>query len=87
MPVSPSSSTERSVGAARSSVWNTLSIAGLAAYAALVGDEATCKRFFPEKDHIRLQPENRTMAPILVPKNDWRGTQLLGVVVGVYRKL
>lgn len=54
---------------------------------ALVGDEATCKRFFPEKDHIRLQPENRTMAPILVPKNDWRGTQLLGVVVGVYRKL
>ena len=54
---------------------------------ALVGDEATCKRFFPEKDHIRLQPENHTMAPILVPKNDWRGTQLLGVVVGVYRKV
>jgi len=54
---------------------------------ALVGDEATCKRFFPEKDHIRLQPENHTMAPILVSKNDWRGTQLLGVVVGVYRKM
>ncbi len=54
---------------------------------ALVGDEATCKRFFPEKDHIRLQPENHTMAPILVSKNDWRGTQLLVVVVGVYRKL
>ncbi|HJK92509.1 MAG TPA: transcriptional repressor LexA [Polyangiaceae bacterium LLY-WYZ-15_(1-7)] len=54
---------------------------------ALVGDEATCKRYFPEKDHIRLQPENSTMAPILVPKNDWRETQILGVVVGVYRKL
>ncbi len=54
---------------------------------ALVGDEATCKRYFDEKDHVRLQPENSTMAPILIPKNDWRGTQLLGVVVGVYRKL
>jgi repressor LexA len=54
---------------------------------ALVGDEATCKRFFPEKDHIRLQPENSTMAPILVSKSDWRTTQILGVVVGVYRKL
>ncbi len=54
---------------------------------ALVGDEATCKRYFPEKDHIRLQPENSTMAPILVPRNDWRGTQVLGVVVGVYRKV
>ena len=54
---------------------------------ALVGDEATCKYFFPEKDHIRLQPANSTMAPILIPANDWRTTQVLGVVVGVYRKL
>lgn len=54
---------------------------------ALVGDEATCKRYYAEKDHIRLQPENSTMAPILIPKNDWRTTQILGVVVGVYRKL
>ena len=54
---------------------------------ALVGDEATCKRYFPEKDHIRLQPENSTMAPILVPKNDWRETSILGIVVGVYRRL
>ena len=54
---------------------------------ALVGDEATCKHFFPERDHIRLQPANSSMAPILVPKNDWRTTQILGVVVGVYRKL
>jgi repressor LexA len=54
---------------------------------ALVGDEATCKYFYPERDHIRLEPANAQMAAILVPKTDWRDTQLLGVVVGVYRKL
>ncbi len=54
---------------------------------AMVGDEATCKYFFPEREHIRLQPANSKMAPILVPKNDWRSTQILGVVVGVYRRL
>jgi repressor LexA len=54
---------------------------------ALVGDEATCKYFYPERDHIRLEPANAQMAAILVPRNDWRDTQLLGVVVGVYRKL
>ncbi len=54
---------------------------------ALVGEEATCKYYFPERDHIRLQPANSTMAPILVPKHDWRSTQILGLVVGVYRKL
>ncbi|MFW6051180.1 MAG: transcriptional repressor LexA [Myxococcota bacterium] len=54
---------------------------------ALVGDEATCKYFHPEKDHVRLQPANAAMAPILIPKTDWRSTQILGVVVGVYRKL
>ncbi|MGB0680040.1 MAG: transcriptional repressor LexA, partial [Polyangiales bacterium] len=32
---------------------------------ALVGDEATCKRYFPERDHIRLEPANASMAPIL----------------------
>ncbi|MBK8173444.1 MAG: transcriptional repressor LexA [Sandaracinaceae bacterium] len=54
---------------------------------AMVGEEATCKRYFPEKDHIRLQPENATMAPILVPKTEWLSTRILGVVVGVYRKI
>ena len=54
---------------------------------ALVGDEATCKYFVPERDHIRLEPANSKMAPILIPKTDWRDTQLLGVVVGIYRKL
>lgn len=54
---------------------------------ALVGDEATCKYFYPERDHIRLEPANHTMSPIIISRNDWRDTQLLGVVVGVYRKL
>jgi len=53
----------------------------------LVGDEATCKFFFPEKQHIRLEPANSQMAPILIPRTDWRETSILGVVVGVYRKL
>ncbi len=53
----------------------------------LVGDEATCKYYFPEKHHIRLEPANSQMAPILIPKTDWRDTQILGVVVGVYRRL
>jgi repressor LexA len=54
---------------------------------ALVGDEATCKYFFPERDHIRLEPANSKMSPIIIPKTDWRDTQLLGIVVGIYRKL
>lgn len=54
---------------------------------ALVGDEATCKYYYPEKQHIRLEPANSEMAPILIPRTDWRETAILGVVVGVYRKL
>ncbi len=54
---------------------------------ALIGDEATVKYYFPEKDYIRFQPANAKMAPILVRASDFRPTMLLGVVVGVYRKL
>jgi repressor LexA len=54
---------------------------------ALIGDEATVKRYFPEKDYVRFQPENRGMAPILVRASDFKPTMLLGVVVGVYRRL
>jgi repressor LexA len=49
---------------------------------ALVGDEATVKRFFREKDHVRLQPENETMDPIRS-----REVQVLGRVVGVCRRV
>lgn len=54
---------------------------------AMVGDEATCKYYYPESTHVRLEPANASMAPILIPKTDWRETQILGVVVGVFRKI
>jgi repressor LexA len=47
---------------------------------ALVGEEATVKRFFREDDHVRLQPENETMEPIRV-----REVKILGRVVGLLR--
>ena len=53
----------------------------------LIGDEATVKYFQPEKDFVRLQPANRSYAPIIVRKEDFRPTQILGVVVGLYRSL
>ena len=49
---------------------------------ALIGDEATVKTFYKEKDHIRLQPENSTMDPIIVPN-----CEILGKVAGVFRKI
>lgn len=45
-------------------------------------DEATCKRFFKEKDFIRLQPENSAMDPIIL-----RNVTILGKVIGVYRQI
>ena len=49
---------------------------------ALVEDEATVKRFFKEDDHIRLQPENEALDPILV-----EDVEVLGRVVGVCRRV
>jgi len=54
---------------------------------ALVDDEATVKRYYPEGDRIRLQPANREMDPIYVRRRDFRQVNLLGVVVGVYRRV
>ena len=48
--------------------------------AALVDDSATVKTFYKEDGHIRLQPENDSMDPIIVPD-----CQILGVVFGVFR--
>lgn len=45
-------------------------------------DEATVKRFYREKDHIRLQPENSSMQPIILKQ-----VTILGKVIGVYRML
>jgi repressor LexA len=54
---------------------------------ALIEDEATVKRYYPEADRIRFQPANATMQPIYVNRADFRSTMILGQVVGVYRKL
>jgi repressor LexA len=54
---------------------------------ALIGDEATVKYYFPEKDHVRFQPANKNMAPIYVRAADFKPTMLLGVVVGVFRRI
>jgi repressor LexA len=49
---------------------------------ALVGEEATVKRFFQESDHVRLQPENTSMEPIRS-----RDVRVLGKVVGLMRNI
>ena len=49
---------------------------------ALVGEEATVKRFFRETDHVRLQPENETMEPIRS-----KDVRVLGRVVGLFRSV
>ncbi len=54
---------------------------------ALIDDEATVKRYFPEGDSIRFQPANAAMQPIIVKKRDFKSVNLIGIVVGVYRKL
>lgn len=48
----------------------------------LLGDEATVKRFYKEKDHFRLQPENKRMKPIIVDE-----CELCGKVIGLYRSI
>lgn len=49
---------------------------------ALIDDEATVKRFFKESGHIRLQPANRHMDPIIVSD-----VRILGKVVGLFRRM
>ncbi|MEE0509601.1 MAG: transcriptional repressor LexA [Peptococcaceae bacterium] len=49
---------------------------------ALIGDEATCKTFYREKNMVRLQPENDNMGPIYV-----ENPMIIGKVVGVLRDM
>jgi repressor LexA len=52
---------------------------------AMIEGEATVKRFYPEKDHIRFQPANSAMEAIIVERSSFRSVDIIGVVVGVYR--
>jgi repressor LexA len=51
---------------------------------AMVENEVTLKRFYKEKDHIRLEPANGKMSPIIVDST--KEARILGVLVGVMRK-
>jgi repressor LexA len=51
---------------------------------AMIDNEVTLKRFYREQDHIRLEPANGTMEPIVVEPD--RDIRILGVLVGVLRK-
>lgn len=48
---------------------------------ALIENEATLKRFYKEKDYIRLQPENKTMDPIIV-----KNCSIIGKLAGIFRR-
>jgi repressor LexA len=54
---------------------------------ALIGDEATVKYFHPGPDSIKLVAANPAYAPIVVRKKDFQPTQILGVVVGIFRRI
>ena len=50
----------------------------------MINDEVTLKRFYRAPDHIRLEPANKEMSPIIVHPTD--EASILGVLVGVMRK-
>jgi repressor LexA len=54
---------------------------------AMIEGEATVKRYYPEGDRIRFQPANQNMDPIIVRKADFKNVDIIGIVVGIYRKL
>lgn len=54
---------------------------------AMIEGEATVKRYYPEGDCIRFQPANSNMRPIIVHKTDFKSVDIIGIVVGIYRKL
>ncbi|HVR64579.1 MAG TPA: transcriptional repressor LexA [Polyangia bacterium] len=54
---------------------------------AMINDEATVKRYYPEGDTIRFQPANASMQPIYVKKREFKSVNIIGVVIGVYRKM
>ena len=53
---------------------------------AMIDDEATVKYFHPEGDQIGFKPANHRLQPIVVRKRDLKSVNLIGLVVGVYRR-
>jgi repressor LexA len=54
---------------------------------AMIEGEATVKRYYPEGERIRFQPANSNMQPIFVHRSELKSVDIIGIVVGVYRKL
>ncbi len=54
---------------------------------AMINDEATVKYFYPDSERIVFKPANSRMVPIEVKKSEFKPVNLLGTVVGVYRKM
>ncbi|HEU4730003.1 MAG TPA: transcriptional repressor LexA [Kofleriaceae bacterium] len=54
---------------------------------AMIEGEATVKRYYPEGDTIRFQPANSNMQPIIVSRAEFKSVDIIGIVIGVYRKL
>ena len=53
---------------------------------AMIDNEVTLKRYVREKGHVKLEPANQTMAPIILDEKANPNAQILGVLVGVLRK-
>jgi repressor LexA len=53
----------------------------------MIEGEATCKRIYHEVDRVRLQPANASMSPIYVHRSEFRSIDIIGKVVGVYRRM
>lgn len=54
---------------------------------AMINDEATVKYFYPGEDRILFKPANSRLQPIEVKKSDFKPVNLLGTVVGIYRRM
>jgi repressor LexA len=54
---------------------------------AMIEGEATVKRLYREGDRVRFQPSNPRLAPFYVHRDEFRETMILGLVIGVYRKM
>jgi repressor LexA len=54
---------------------------------AMIDGEATVKYYHPEGDTIVFRPANSAMRPIVVRRREWKSVNLLGIVIGVYRRL
>jgi repressor LexA len=53
----------------------------------MIEGEATCKRIYHEVERVRLQPANASMSPIYVHRSEFRSIDIIGKVVGVYRRM